>query len=62
MTPFSRERKDGSVKDHCMLCSAPVYETETGVRFLGLWVRQSCYRRETESPDTDSPRPTDPAQ
>ena len=59
MAPFSGERKNGKIKDRCMLCSTPVYESESGVDFLGLWVHLSCYRRENESSDPESTSPTD---
>ena len=41
-----------------MLCSTPVYEAEAGIDFLGLWVHLSCYRRENELSDPESPPPT----
>jgi hypothetical protein len=46
--PFREERKAGQVKDTCLLCAMPVYEAETGTRYLGLWVHLSCYQRENE--------------
>ncbi len=42
--------------DHCVLCSAPVYEAQRTFRFLGLHVHPGCYRRETEFPDPETRR------
>jgi hypothetical protein len=52
VTPFRGERKEGGIKDHCLLCSAPVYTAETGVLFHGLWVHLSCYEHENQSTDS----------
>ena len=62
MAPFSGERKTGAIKDHCLLCSTPVYEAEVGVRFQGVWVHLSCYRSELDyqksaAPDRDAATP-----
>jgi hypothetical protein len=62
MASFKGERKGGKVKDRCVLCSTPVYESEAGVAYLGLWVHQACYRRENESPDSHAPPATEASQ
>jgi hypothetical protein len=55
--PFKSEHKDGNIKDRCLLCSEPVYESEVGVYFHGLWVHASCYRRESNFQDAETPQP-----
>jgi hypothetical protein len=32
------------IKDDCWVCSRPVYEGETAVSYLGLWVHPDCSR------------------
>ena len=62
MAPFTADRKSGPIKDQCLLCSTPVYESEVGVHYLGVWVHLSCYRSEQEylkpeTPDRDAEGP-----
>ena len=36
-------RSSGKPKDDCWICSAPVYEWDATVRYLGLWMHESCF-------------------
>ena len=36
-------RPSGKTKDDCWVCSAPVYEGDAAVRYLGLWIHESCF-------------------
>jgi len=42
------------VKDDCWLCSAPVYEGDAAVTYLGLWIHQSCFLEENTPTDSDT--------
>jgi len=50
----SSHRPSGNVKDDCWLCSAPVYEGDAAVTYLGLWIHQSCFLEENTPTDSDT--------
>jgi hypothetical protein len=54
---FADRRHSGKVKDTCWLCSAPVYETDSAVYYLGLWIHPDCYEGENLSAESDRIRP-----
>ena len=54
--PRAEDGAWGRVIDHCLLCSAPVYEAQTSVHFVGLYVYLLCYCREMEFPDSETHR------
>jgi len=54
--PRAKGKAWGRVIDHCLLCSAPVYEAQTSVHFVGLYVHLPCYRREIDFPDPETDR------
>ena len=44
-------RQAGKAKDDCWVCSAPVYEGDASVRYLGLWMHEACFRDANHSTD-----------
>jgi hypothetical protein len=50
------------IKDDCWACSKPVYEGESAVCHLGVWLHADCYHSETVSPESANPAHEDPAE
>jgi len=46
-------RPAGNAKDDCWVCSSPVYEGDASVRYLGLWIHESCFSHANLSGDQD---------
>jgi hypothetical protein len=54
-------RPAGKPKDDCWICSAPVYAGDAAVRYLGLWMHESCFSDANLSGDAQQGEPGEDA-